>query len=246
MSEPKPELKIQQDPFAVNFRNDLAKKFGFGYICCFDEGGLAIAMKGEHKEIKFLINKKGETIAGPYHHVQPFKEGLARIRKDDTGYYFIDREGKELIGPFKGLVGDFKDGFSYIRDGTDMYFINKNGERVQRKVEKKSEEKPPKEKTWPTVERRNGGFYLINEEGKEIAGPFARINSFKEDLALVNIEKEGEPYGENYYIDKEGKIKLGPYDAHEGFDFNEGVAVVCTDQRIPYYIDHNGKKVFEK
>jgi len=246
MRESKPELKIQQDPFAVDFRNNLAKKFGFRYVGCFDESGLAIAVKGEHLELKFLIDIKGETVAGPFHHIQPFKEDLARIRKDDTGYYFINREGKEVIGPFKGIVGDFKNGFSYIGDGTDIYYINKIGERVDRKIEKKPEVKNVKEKTWPTTEYRNGSFYLVNEEGKEIAGPFTRVNPFREGLSLVNIEKKGEPYGENYYIDKGGKIKLGPYNAYRGYDFNEGVTVVLTDQRIPYHIDHNGNKVFEK
>ena len=199
---------------------------------------------------KYLFSRSGEKIAGPFFHFRPFKEGLARVRKD-AGYYFIDTEGKEIIGPLdkSWYIGDFEGGLVSVSVGPIFFFLDKNGERVDKKVETKvtlppSTETPPNE--WPKVEQKQfGRKYLINENGEEIAGPFNRVDKFREGLALVNIEKEGGHYGENYFVNKEGKIVLGPYYGKYGRGFEEGVAVVVDNSGKFHYIDHKGNNVFE-
>ena len=233
------------DPFEVGLRDRLIHEKGFKYIGVFDEQGLAIATKGNQNEQKYFINRKGEEISGPFHHAQPFKEDLARIRKDE-GYYFIDRQGNQVIGPLDGYIGDFENGLVSVAQGSEKHFLDKNGQRVDKKekpgYQPRIESVDPIE--WPAIEYKLGGKCLVNEQGEIIAGPFNRIDSFSEGLALVNIAKEDDSYGENYYMDKEGKLVLGPYDGYRGYGFSEGTAVVMDKNRNPYRIDHNGKKVF--
>ncbi len=246
MPEPKFE-GIKKDPFEVDLRDKVARQIQASYVGPFDETGLAMAVLKETPEKKHLVNKKGEILAGPFGHLKPFKEDLARVKKDD-GYYFINREGKEVIGPFEKYlsVQDFDGGFASITDpGVKTYFINKKGEKVDKKEEHKPYQSPfeaPIE--YPIKKMGAEGLYLINKEGKEIAGPFVRIDKFKEGLALVNIKKEGEHYGEHYFINKEGKIILGPYDGNFASGFNDGVATVIDNNKKGYFIDHNGKRVF--
>ncbi len=239
------EGKANNDPFEVNLRDRLAKKIGAKYVACFDEGGLAIAVVGESNEQKYFIDKTGKKIAGPFHHAKSFKEDLARIRKDD-GYYFINREGKEVIGPLDGHVEDFDEGAAAISEGPFVHFINKKGEKVDNKkvVKKPKSERVDKKTEWPISKKEEDGFYLINKKGEKVAGPFYRIDDFSEGLALVNVEKKGNDYGDNYFVNEEGKIVLGPYYGYLATGFNDGTAVVMKEDKEPYRIDHNGKRVF--
>ncbi|MDQ5954733.1 MAG: hypothetical protein QG583_661 [Patescibacteria group bacterium] len=257
-------LEKNEDPFEVQLRDNIIKEKEFRYVGAFDEEGRAIAVGGSNFEKKYLIDKTGEIVAGPLQHIQPFSDGLARIKKDD-GYYFIDRQGKEVLGPIEKSVtiDDFKNGVAVISDSRlpeFQYCIDKQGQRIPKEesneiVRRLSEEKMAKSIESQTdkgkrYKKDTKGFYFLDSEGKETGGPFNfdMVRGFSEGLYLVNIAKEGETYGECYFVDPKGQKMLGPFHGRTNSYFKEGVSMVLdpNDRDKSYYIDHNGKEVFSK
>lgn len=77
-----------------------------------------------------------------YGSLNPFKEGLSRVKLDlvfipdkskyeDERYGFIDENGKEVIPRIYDYATDFANDRAEVTIGDDVFFINKKGERIK-------------------------------------------------------------------------------------------------------------------
>ncbi|HMB65236.1 MAG TPA: WG repeat-containing protein, partial [Patescibacteria group bacterium] len=180
--------------------------------------------KDYEEEINFRSRLAREN---GYEWVGEFNEGPALAKKED-GHYFIDREGKQIAGPFQN-AGSFSEGLALAKKEDGDYFIDSEGKEIAgpfRNAFSFSEGRAHVEK--------EGGHYFIDSEGKEIAGPFRNAFSFSEGLARVQKE------GGHYFIDSEGKEIAGPF--RGAFSFSEGRARVKKEDGR-YFIDKEGKQI---
>lgn len=76
-----------------------------------------------------IVNKEGHHIKrkGNYFEVEPFSDGLARVRDGNFMYGFIDYTGKEVITPSFDDVGSFKNGRANFSSGGKNGYIDKSG-----------------------------------------------------------------------------------------------------------------------
>jgi hypothetical protein len=67
----------------------------YNYADTFIEGMALVKFDGSYG----FINEEGEEIIRPsYKHAIDFSEGLAVVKDDDDYYYYIDKEGKRVLG----------------------------------------------------------------------------------------------------------------------------------------------------
>src|SRR6056297_359400 len=182
----------------------------------------------EEKDYEEEINLRSRLAReNGYKWVGEFNEGLAQAKKED-GHYFIDREGKQIAGPFK-WIDSFSEGRAPVVKEDGRYFIDKEGKQIAgpfRGAFSFSEGRARVQK--------EDGRYFIDKEGKQIAGPFRGAFSFSEGRAHVQKE-DGD-----YFIDKEGKQIAGPFKFTDSF--SEGRARVQKEGG-DYFIDREGKQI---
>ncbi len=77
-----------------------------------------------------MTGKTVFTLEG-YSNMGPFQDGLAFVRDAETGLYgFIDRNGSEVIPCQYAEVGNFIDGYAYVRQDGLYGYIDKTGTLV--------------------------------------------------------------------------------------------------------------------
>lgn len=174
---------------------------------------------------------------------QNFSEGLAAMVKDGKKGY-IDRTGRIVIEPRYDFAKNFNEGLAAIQDGEKWGYIDRSGKQIVSPVYDYagdfydgmaivglSSEGDP---SYPFYKFKLG---VINNKGEEVVKPkYDVIQKYSENLALV---MKDEKFG---YIDKTGRevIKLKYSGASS---FNNGTAVVCTEDGKSVLIDHTGKVV---
>jgi WG containing repeat len=85
----------------------------------------------------------------------------------------------------------------------------------------------------------------LDENGEVVIPPqFADATDFSYNLAAVQLRPSDEIY---YYIDPQGKFKLGPYKGTVAFwcEFNDGLALLQDSNEPTRYINPNGEVLIE-
>jgi len=125
----------------INKDGDLIIEPKYNYACDFYEG---LAHVGYLSENGYMyktgyINKDGEHVIEPkyiqiYRFEGNFKNDLALVPYEisdtlETKFTFINKEGKEVLGPFD-FAYEFSEGLAYASKNGKNYYINEDGEVV--------------------------------------------------------------------------------------------------------------------
>jgi hypothetical protein len=168
------------------------------------------------------VNKKGELVVPvQYQFVGRFSDGLARV-SDSAGTKFIDKSGKaviDLIDLGKSSTGEFREGLAPVY--IDRSLAGKN---------------------WLTR--------FIDRQGKSVLSVDGWAEEFHEGMAAIGVrggEAKSNANTSYGYIDREGKVVIGPRFA-EAQPFSQGLAAVRTKKTTVWgrgdawgYIDKTGK-----
>ena len=198
----------------------------------FSDGLVVVASRHEKKyNIRNVTyyNLKGEAaiqipqISGG----DDFSDGLAmisRLEGQRTTITFIDRQGRVVIGPDKGVyfAGPFSEGLAYVRTPRHTGYMDKEGKF---RFYVKGAGQPFRNGRARVVLDGKIGFY--NSTGKLLIDfRFAAAQDFADGLAPVKLAADG-PWG---YIDASGTVALKPQ-YHAASTFEHGVARVFFQKK---------------
>lgn len=195
----------------------------------FIDKGIAIVANGDDPYENcnvYFINKSGKSLAGPfYSNIPEYKNGMAILKADGTGYIIVDESGKvvlkskyELLEYSEGLV-------SFYNSNNKLYgFIDLNGKIVipakYKSVKGFSDGKS-------IVQVSTGKYSVINKTGKvlEVLKYYDEYNT-AEGLTPYCIEsKDNYSYG---YKNQDGTVAIAPK-FRNASSFIDGYAVVAID-----------------
>lgn len=162
------------------------------------------------------INKEGEwVIEAQYLAVKPFKEGYAAVQDADTELWgYIDVHGKTVIKPQFMEAGSFINGSTAVKEPEGGFgIIDRRGKFIVEPIYKAISYF--KEGFARAEDMETGEYWLLNEEGEKVFGPYKGAHLFHNGKALV---KETEENRDWFYIDKKGKK----------YPFNEEVQFVMA------------------
>ena len=162
------------------------------------------------------INKEGEwVIEAQYLAVKPFKEGYAAVQDADTELWgYIDVHGKTVIKPQFKAVGSFINGSTAVMEPEGgCGIIDKRGKFIVEPIYRAISYF--KEGFARAEDMETGEYWLLNEEGEKVFGPYKGAHLFHNGKALV---KETEENRDWFYVDKKGKK----------YPFNEEVQFVMA------------------
>ncbi len=191
------------------------------------------------------INEKGKIVIKPRFSVAGnFSEGLAKVRDDDSWFYYIDEGGKTITGKeHYRYADDFSEGLAAVQGENaedKIGFIDKKGKIV---IEPKFDSFTGK----PIGSFKDGLAYIyldgkvgfIDKTGKFLINPvYNYAYSFNENLAVINLKDK---YG---YINELGETKLSPKFAYAS-SFTGGLAGFSFDRQKFGFIDKTGKVIIE-
>lgn len=200
-------------------------------------GGLAPAKKDGATG---LLTKEMEFIPCDYEEMQPFSEGLARVRRGGL-YGFVDGRCREASPAVYDDAFPFSGGFASARLRGKYGFILRGS--MAFKERDFIDIGPYSEGLAPARDRGGAGErcgYIDAEGNGKIPFGFFMCASFSEGLAPVLRELSGK-WG---FIDAGGKEAIKPiYESVTGFD--GGVARVARDGET-FYIDRAGREYVKK
>ena len=183
------------------------------------------------------IDPNGQLVI-PYQFdlAQPHSEGLAPVKAGGR-YGYIDRTGQWVIPPTLESLGPFEGGLATAsRDGKDG-LIDKTGSFVVPPV---FEYVSSSFQNGLAQANTNGLTGYIDRSGKFVIPPqFEFAEEFCDGFARV---KDPNKYEHSWFIDPQGKMTYGPFDAAE--DFSEGWASVWKNGKC-YFINTKGQTVLE-
>ena len=162
------------------------------------------------------INKEGEwVIKAQYLAVKPFREGYAAVQDADTELWgYIDVHGKTVIKPQFKAVGNFINGSTAVMEPEGgCGIIDRRGKFIVEPIYRAISYF--KEGFARAEDMETGEYWLLNEEGEKVFGPYKGAYLFHNGKALV---KETEENRDWFYIDKKGKK----------YPFNEEVQIVMA------------------
>lgn len=192
--------------------------------------GLAIIRKYDPKDTRKYkegyIDKKGNELAVAYDEVFKFKEGRARVKKDEK-VGFIDKAGNVVVSIAYESATDFKDGIAWVYK--DIYFqepviIDKNGAPLY--TDYKFYPISDNTSVLINVEKRSTGKWgYINKKGEAVI-PFIFENAGPFHDGLACVSKGNRKYG---YINEAGELVIS-YKYSYSDDFKNGycVATIVT------------------
>jgi len=165
----------------------------------------------------------------------------------ESGYGFINREGKVVIpGPFSNARW-FSEGLAPVSVGDKWGFIDATGQfAIEPRYDNVSSFS---EGLAPVCSGDKWGY--IDRRGSVVIRPtFARVGAFSEGLALVwNSNPRTDRNSRVGYIDKTGRLLVEPQYSGNSFrarDFSEGMAAVTLpDEWRTGYIDRQGRMVIK-
>lgn len=184
---------------------------------------------------------------------QDFHDGLAVFSTGNTGFYYVDKSGKQAFPAEYPSAGPFSEGLASVlldEEHSLAGYINKTGKVVI----------PPRYKTalpfgegYACVCTSDDRWVIIDRNGKTVCEMDSTISiakSFSEGLCAVGKPK-GKPvsftYGDELfvwgYMDITGKLVID-YQYDIVTPFKNGIAQVMVDGKIGY-IDKTGKYIWE-
>lgn len=187
-----------------------------------------------------LMTKEMKFIPCSYEEIQPFSEGLARVRRGGL-YGFVDGRCREATPAVYDEAFPFSGGFASARLRGKYGFILRDS--MAFKAKDYIDIGPYSEGLAPAKDR--GGSdescgYIDAEGNKKIDFRFFMCASFSEGLAPVLRELSGK-WG---FIDAGGKEVIKPlYDSVTGFD---GGVSKATREGETFYIDASGREYRKK
>ncbi|HEV2835804.1 MAG TPA: WG repeat-containing protein [Pyrinomonadaceae bacterium] len=176
--------------------------------------------------------------------VEDFSDGMARISTPselgkNSKYGYIDTTGKVRIEPQFERVSEFHEGLAYVQ--TKLWFdepagfIDKTGRMV---IPLSRQSDVPRFSEGLAAVSLATGFGFIDRDGRvRIEPQFRYAGDFSEGLAWVHIDEN-----KRGYIDKTGKLVIGPvdYQLSDDSNFSEGLAAVRIGNKFGY-IDREGR-----
>ena len=171
--------------------------------------------------------------------VEDFSEGMAKISTRYEGggknqkHGYIDTSGKVRIEPQFERASEFHEGMAYVE--TKLWFDEPSGfidttGRIVIPLPRQSD--VPRFSEGLAAVSLAGGYGFIDREGRvRIEPQFSYAGDFSEGLAWVHIDEK-----KAGYIDKTGKLVIGPVDYRMSDDsnFSEGLAAVRIGNKFGY------------
>ncbi|MCM1989832.1 WG repeat-containing protein [Oceanirhabdus seepicola] len=201
----------------------------------FNEGVAFICINGNYG----LIDTKGEWIIEPkFFDAYSFSEGLANVYLSEQGYFYINKEGEEVL---KLEDKNAYDVISYFSEGLllrendnwKVGFINKQGQWV---IEAKFDRGSKFSEELAGVEYEGTWGFIDNTGDWAIKPKYDSVSYFKEGLAAVEVNNK---YG---IINKNGQWIIKPkHDYIEMIDgYSEGMISVKINNKYGY-LNKNGE-----
>ena len=213
------------------------------YARSFSEGFGQIRPYGPSTKM-FFISKDGKTLLGPYENIETgFSEGLAYVRFGYEDYWYIDKEGNKILGPFKrgcwpGKQGEFHNGYAIIHKKDGNAVIDREGKEIISGFNSCYESHDYGMFSEGLIKLKyDDGFYYVNNEGQKVLGPYEEGRNFHDGLCPIKVG------GKWWYIDNKGEKKLGPY--HQAYEFVNGTARVDLRERVYAIIEPDGQYAME-
>ena len=191
-------------------------------------------------ELCGLINTNGEEIIPPkYDNIGTFAEDRAKVELHGKSG-FIDKTGKEVIALNYNKVENFQDGIAVVtkvRGNLEKFgVIDKEGNEIAAPIYDWAGNYAEGMLCVELIDK----YGYIDKNGEPVIRPMYEFaGAFSEGLALIKSEGL---YG---YINKNGDIAI-PAVYREAGSFNDGYTFVSTEDKVFYYIDSKGQKVFNK
>ena len=187
------------------------------------EKGMAVL---EDKYDIKLREKLGHLIDAKY--IGLFREGLARVQKDNGKWSFIDRSGRLLDVEFYE-VGNFSEGLARVKkDNGKWSFIDRSRRLLDVEFYEVGEFSEGLARVWID----NGKYSFIDKSGRLLYGEFNSVDNFSEGLACV--EKDN---GKWSFIDRSGRLLDVEFDVFDYF-FNR-LAGIKKDNSRWNFIDRS-------
>jgi hypothetical protein len=208
-------------------------------------GGLCVAKAGGKYG---LINRRGDFVVEPlFSYLWDFSEGFA-CAEIDKKYCFIGKNGEIAIPPIFDSAEDFRSGAAHVVLNGRLCLIDTRGDVI-----------------FTCAEEKEGNCVFIREEVGDFADDFAlvsgrysaRASECGHDVQSCDGVCSNDPctcpYSKRicrqctwpigYYIDRAGKPLKMPVGTVGIEDFNEGTALVETQQGERMWIDRSGNFV---
>jgi len=212
----------------------------------------------EKDSLFYLINTKGEQLAGGFKYHGVYNSGFCNVVAPDNRTYYIDTKGKEAFKELKNIeiCENFSENLAVIMVNKKLGIINTKGEWV-RKPDFDTSSRVFQSGFLLAVS--NGKYFFINKKGQtmKLNDSIFPASAFSENMAAVYVKRKSTeaPFNEVYtlqYIDTLGNIVLNKF-INEGLDYSEyispeadfrdGKAIVKTRNDMGwdyYFIDKKG------
>lgn len=229
----------------------MRENFYFILVAIFAATFMTSCGADENGAIEEVLSKKTYAkVISTYDHVSDFFSEGTCIVKSDGKYGVIDMKGKEIIPCTHERIYDCSDGMFlfYTKDENYNYwygFLDKTGKIV---VEPQYKDAGHFNDGLALVIRGNekkswiNEYAFINKKGEIVVdfNTYAKMQSFSEGLAAVNVENDNKDvWG---YINTKGEVVIAPTYGH-AYSFSDGVAIVGKNDK-EFVIDTKGEVVF--
>jgi len=179
-----------------------------------------------------------------------FREGLALARYGFDSWGFIDKTGKQVIGPYAkadlDCYDDFSEGLVCVKTKEKYGYMNKDEEMVIEPQFDFARSFSQGVAIVGNLDEDSGrkSFWVINKKCEIIAGPnneWDMIKEFSEGLAEVEIDDR---YG---YVNTDLEVVIRPiYDVTRGYFKGGIVEAIDEENGISGFIDQNNTWVWSR
>ena len=186
---------------------------------------------------KNFVNKQnGELVGEWFQKACYFHDGLAAVQDVKTNLWgYVDTAGKLVIPCKYDSADPFIDGFSYVYNGSNSIWIDKNGNELSsdpRKIKKDFISVPV------NFEGKAGYIYCDSTGYILIKRIYGKIGKYQEGLAAVK-SLEDDLWG---FVDREGR-QVVPSKYKTVDDFENGLAIVTGENDLKTVIDGEGREI---
>ena len=229
----------------------MRKNFYFILVALFAATFMTSCGSDENGAIEEVLSKKTYAkVISTYDHVNDFfSEGTCIVRSDGK-YGVIDMKGKEIIPCTHEHIYDCSEDMFLYRTKDEDYnywygWLDKKGNVV---IEAQYSDAGLFNDGLALAIRKNdkkswiNEYAFINKKGEIVVdfNTYAKMQSFSEGLAAVNVENDNKDvWG---YINTKGEVVIAPTYGY-AYSFGDGVAIVGKNDK-KFVIDTKGEVVF--